>query len=155
MHVQCLSITSASTRSRCYHDKLIFGNKVADATLFACRLVARVGLDVEFKRCYERQDESEEELESEKHVGGFAWMRRFLLLAKVVLAIEVACEMCCAVFRTRCYWWSEGVRKWFRVVGEAVHIAARRTIGTVVLPNTNIYSLHNRVHTSKEERTTV
>lgn len=69
VHVQCLSIASAPARSRCYHDQLIFGNKVANAALFACRLVARVGLDVEFEGCDERQDESEEELEGEKHVG--------------------------------------------------------------------------------------
>jgi len=69
VHVQCLSIASTSARSRCYHDQLIFGNKITNASLFACRLVARVGLDVEFERCHERQDESEEELEGEKHVG--------------------------------------------------------------------------------------
>jgi hypothetical protein len=65
VHVQCLSITSASARSRCYHDQLIFGDKVTDAALFACRLVARVGLDVELERCHKRQDECEEELECE------------------------------------------------------------------------------------------
>jgi len=124
VHVQCLSIASASTCSRCYHDQLIFGDKVADATLFACRLMARVGLDVEFERCHERQDESEEELEREKHVGGIRLEAACLALTKVVLAIE----MCCAVFRTRCYWWSEGARKCFRVV-EGSCPAARRTIG--------------------------
>jgi hypothetical protein len=69
VHVQCLSIASASARSRCYHDQLILSNKVTNASLFACRLVARVGLDVEFERCHEGQDESEEELEGEKHLG--------------------------------------------------------------------------------------
>jgi hypothetical protein len=59
VHVQCLSIASTSARSRCYHDQLIFGDKVADAALFACRLVARVGLNVEFERCHERQEEGE------------------------------------------------------------------------------------------------
>ena len=59
-----------------------------------------MGLDVEFERCHEGQDESEEELKCEEHVGSFAWERS---------CFEDGgagdCEMCCCcavMFRTRC-----------------------------------------------------
>ena len=97
VHVQCLSIASTSARSRCYHDQLIFGDKVADAALFACRLVARVGLDVEFERCHERQEEGEEELEGEKHVGDFRLDEAIVALRVVVLTIIGVGWMCFAV----------------------------------------------------------
>ena len=87
VHIQCLSIASASARSRCYHDQLVFSDKVANAALFACRLVARVGLDVEFKGCNEGQEEGEKELECEKHIDGRRQEAVFLCLAKVVLAV--------------------------------------------------------------------
>lgn len=94
--------------------------------------MARVGLDVEFERCHERQDESEEELEHEKHVGGMRLDEAIVALRVVVLAI-VRCAVLClpCLFRTRCYWcywWSEGVlRKCFRVGGRSC-LAAMRSI---------------------------
>ena len=97
VHIQCLSIASASARSRCYHDQLVFSDKVANAALFACRLVARVGLNIEFERCHERQEEGEEELEGEKHVGGFRLDEAIVTLRVVVLAIIDVGWMCFAV----------------------------------------------------------
>lgn len=97
VHIQCLSIASASTRSRCYHDQLVFSDKVANAALFACRLVARVGLNIEFERYHERQEEGEEELEGEKHVGGFRLDEAIVTLRVVVLAIIDVGWMCFAV----------------------------------------------------------
>jgi hypothetical protein len=113
VHIQCLSIASASARSRCYHDQLVFSDKVANAALFACRLVARVGLNIEFERCHERQEEGEEELEGEKHVGEFRLDEAIVAFGVVVLAIIDVGWMCFAVLFNRCLghegWWSEGV----------------------------------------------
>lgn len=70
MHVQCLSITPASADRRGHNDQLVLCDKVPNTSLFACRLVARVGLDVEFKGCNEGQKEGKKELECEEHVDG-------------------------------------------------------------------------------------
>lgn len=69
MHVQRLPIASASTDGGGHNHQLVLRNKVPDAALFARRLVARMGLDVEFQRGDKRQEESEEELECEEHIG--------------------------------------------------------------------------------------
>jgi hypothetical protein len=87
VHVQCLTITSASTDCRSHNDQLVLCDKVPNASLFARRLVARVGLNVEFKGCNEGQEEGEKELECEEHVDGRRQEAVKLCLAKVVLEV--------------------------------------------------------------------
>ena len=87
VHVQSLAITSASTNSRSNNDQLVLCNKVPNASLFARRLVARVGLNVEFKGCNEGQEQGEKELECEEHVDGRRQEAVVLCFAKVVLAV--------------------------------------------------------------------
>jgi hypothetical protein len=87
VHVQCLTITPASTDCRSHNDQLVLCDKVPNASLFARRLVARVGLNVEFKGCNEGQEEGEKELECEEHVDGRRQEAVKLCLAKVVLEV--------------------------------------------------------------------
>jgi hypothetical protein len=87
VHVQCLAIASASADRRSHNDQLVLCNKIPNAALFARGFVARVGLDVEFQGSNERQEESEEELECEKHVGGRRQEAVTFGLARVVLAV--------------------------------------------------------------------
>ena len=86
VHVQCLAITSASTDRRSHNDQLVLCDKVPNASLFACRFVARVGLNVEFEGCNEGQEEGEKELECEEHVDGRRQEAVDLCFVKVVLA---------------------------------------------------------------------
>jgi hypothetical protein len=87
VHIQCLTITSASADRRSHNDQLVLSDKVPNASLFACRLVARVGLDVEFESCNEGQEEGEKELECKEHVDGRRQEAVGLCFAKVVLAV--------------------------------------------------------------------
>ena len=87
VHVQCLTITPASTDCRSYNDQLVLCDKVPNASLFARRLVARVGLNVEFQSCNEGQEEGEKELDCEKHIDGRRQEAVKLCFAKVVLAV--------------------------------------------------------------------
>jgi hypothetical protein len=87
VHVQCLTITSASADRRSHNNQLVLCDKIPDAALFACGFVAGVGLNVEFKSCNKRQEEGEEELECEKHIGGRRQEAVAFGLAKVVLAV--------------------------------------------------------------------
>ena len=87
VHVQCLTISSASTDCRSDNNQLVFCDKVPNASLFARRLVARVGLDVEFQSCNEGQEEGEKELECEEHVDGRRQEAVKMCFAKVVLAV--------------------------------------------------------------------
>jgi hypothetical protein len=87
MHVQCLAIASASADGRSHNDQLVLCGTISNAALFACGFVARVGLDVEFQGCHERQDEGEEELKCEKHIGGSRQGAVAFGLARVVLAV--------------------------------------------------------------------
>lgn len=87
VHVQCLTITPASTDCRSHNDQLVLCDKVPNASLFARRLVARVGLNVEFQSCNEGQEEGEKELDYEEHVDGRRQEAVKLCFAKVVLAV--------------------------------------------------------------------
>lgn len=87
VHVQCLTITPASTNCRSHNDQLVLRDKVPDASLFARRLVARVGLDIEFESCNEGQEKGEKELEYEEHIDGRRQEAVMLCFAKVVLAV--------------------------------------------------------------------
>jgi hypothetical protein len=87
VHVQCLAIASASADRRGHNDQLVFCDKIPNAALFARGFVARVGLDVEFEGCNERQEEGEEKLECENHVGGRRQEAVGFGLARVVLAV--------------------------------------------------------------------
>lgn len=57
MHVQCLSIASASADSRSHDYQLILRNKVPYAALFRRGFVARMCLNLELEGRYERQKE--------------------------------------------------------------------------------------------------
>ena len=61
MHVESLSIAAVPTDCGCNDDELVFGDEVADAAFFARRLVARMGLDVEFEGGDDGEEEGEEE----------------------------------------------------------------------------------------------
>ena len=87
VHVQRLSVTPASADRRSHDDQLVLCDKVPNASLFARRLVAGVGLNVEFQSCNEGQEEGEKELECEEHVDGRRQEAVKLCFAKVVLAV--------------------------------------------------------------------
>lgn len=89
MHVQCLTIAPASTRSHSDHYQLVFCDKIPDAALLAGRFMARVGLDVELKCRNQRNDEGEEELENEAHGGGLSPAVGCCILGEVLLAITL------------------------------------------------------------------
>ena len=87
MHIHPLSIPPISVHDHRDNNQLFPRNKVPNASLFARRLVARVGLDVEFKGCNEGQEEGEKELDYEEHVDGRRQEAVKLCFAKVVLAV--------------------------------------------------------------------
>lgn len=63
VHVQCLSIASTPAH-RCRHDnELVLGDKVPDASFFACGFMTRVGLEIELEGGDERDEKGEEEPE--------------------------------------------------------------------------------------------
>ena len=97
MHIHPLSIPPISVHDHRDNNQLFPRKKVPNASLFARRLVARVGLNIEFERYHERQEEGEEELEGEKHVGGFRLDEAIVTLRVVVLAIIDVGWMCFAV----------------------------------------------------------
>ena len=122
MHVQCLTITPASADRRSHNDQLVFCDKVPNASLFARRLVAGVGLDVEFEGCNKGQEEGEKKLECKEHIGGRRQVAVTFCFAKVVLAV---CDRKLTMFRTRCCWWSEGVAALSEVVPRYVGLIRR------------------------------
>ena len=80
MHIQRLTIPPAATNSRRHNNELVLRDEIPNAALLAGRLVARVGLDVEFQRRDEREQEGEEELEGEEHFGGFSPGERVVVI---------------------------------------------------------------------------
>lgn len=109
MHVQRLAVTPTSADRRSHDDQLVLCDKVPNASLFARRFVARVGLDVEFQGRNKGEEEGEEKLDCEKHVGVGRQAAVTFGPEEVVLAV---CDKELSMFRTRrCCWWSEGVKR--------------------------------------------
>lgn len=72
MHVQAHAVAAPTVSDGGDDDQLVLHDEVADASLFAGRLVARVSLDVEFEGVSEGQaDEEEQAAQSpEQHLHG-------------------------------------------------------------------------------------
>ena len=65
MHVHRLAVATVAVKNGRDDDELLFGNKVADASLVLGGLVAVYGVEVELEGCGEGREEHEETEEAE------------------------------------------------------------------------------------------